>query len=114
MSTPTSIALSKSDEKLLRRLRGEERSRYHALGFFAAGAFFLWWGWDAPFAWHHFDSISSLERKDLPYAAIHNLPAWIVGVYWVCRGLYSSFFDRKRRLLVKLASLAAPEQSRNA
>jgi len=108
MTTPTSIAISKSEEKLLRRLRGEERSRFHALGWIASGAFFLWFAWDAPFAFYRFDSIPSLERKDLPYAAIHSLPFWILGVFWVCRGLYSSFFDRKRRLLVKLAAQSHP------
>jgi hypothetical protein len=110
----TELKLSESDRKLLERFRGEECSRFHALPYFLAAALLLWLTWDAPFAFNRFEDLPSNLRKDLPYAAIRGLPMWCVGIFWLWRGLYSTFLDRKRRLLVRLAANVLPEAKRNA
>jgi hypothetical protein len=113
-SINTELKLSESDRKLLERFRGEERSRFHALPYFIVAALFLWLYWDAPFAYSRFEDIPSDQRKDLPYAAIRSLPMWCLGIFWLWRAIYSTFLDRKRRLLVRLAANVLPEAKRNA
>ena len=113
-SINTELKLSESDRKLLERFRREERSRFHALPYFIVAALFLWLYWDAPFAYSRFDNLPSDQRKDLPYAAIRGLPMWCLGIFWLWRAIYSTFLDRKRRLLVRLAANVLPEAKRNA
>ena len=110
----TELTLSESDRKLLERFRREERSRFHALTYFIAAALLLWLTWDAPFAFNRFQEVPHDLRKDLPYAAIRGLPMWCVGIFWLGRGIYSTFLDRKRRLLVRLAANVLPEAKQNA
>ena len=113
-SLNTELKLSESDRKLLERFRREESSRLHGLPYFLCAAFLIWVTWDAPFAFSRFEDIPSEQRKDLPYAAIRGLPMWCLGIFWLWRAIYSTFLDRKRRLLVRLAANVLPEAKRNA
>jgi hypothetical protein len=96
--------LTESEIKFLIRLRDQEQSRFHALPWFILAAFFLWLGWDAPFALERFRDLPYKDTKDLSYEGIRAIHTWFIGFGWLLFAIHSTFMDRKRRLLVKLAS----------
>jgi hypothetical protein len=103
-TTPSPVVLADSERKFLVRLRGEEQSRFHALLWFILGAILVWLGWDAPFALGRFCDLPYSQSKELPYGPIGGIHLWFVGVGYLLLAIHSTFFDRKRRLLVKLAA----------
>jgi hypothetical protein len=104
--------LTGCDRKLIERLKREERKRFGTLGFsFLFGALFILLHWNAPFACQKmWQTPYSAVSKDTLYEALFITP-WLGGVFVIVRGIYDSFFNRRRRLLLKLATRY--EQCRN-
>lgn len=95
--------LSESEESYLQDCCEEERQRYwQAAGWLVLGIFFLWLCWDStPFSF----TLNDTSSADVPTKKeIARLPGWMLGAYWVWRAFQTAFFDRKRRLLAKLAA----------
>jgi TRAP-type C4-dicarboxylate transport system permease small subunit len=105
-------SLSTRDRKMVERLRNEEQKRYVYLFFNALiAALLLFLFWDAPFVMHRLGRLPYSEAIKIPFYETRFIAPWLVGVFILIRGIYDCFFNRRRKLVLKLAGEL--EQSRN-
>jgi hypothetical protein len=101
---PDRTTLNPSDLKMLARLRDEETNRHLTLFLnLLVAALLLFLFWDAPFALHRLDQLPRAELSKSPFNEVRFIGPWLLGVFMLIRGVYDCFFNRRRRLLLKMA-----------
>lgn len=102
-------ALTDSDRKMLKRLLRDEKQRFGTLfSGLLVGGLIVWLNWEAPFAYNELKKLPYSEASRNPYyETIHMIP-WMLGMCFIARGIYDCFFNRRRKLLLKLAAMLEP------
>ena len=107
------IVVSARDLKWIDRIRKEERQRYVGLlASLLVTAFLLYMFWEAPFAMHRLEQLPYSEASKSPFYETRFIVPWLIGVFTMIRGIYDCFFNRRRKLILKLANEL--EQNRRA
>lgn len=103
--------LEDSDRKLLERVKRDETQRHVSMiSGLIIGGLFLWLNWEAPFAYNELKKLPYSEASKSPYyETIHMVP-WFIGLLMIARGIHDCFFNRRRKLLIKLAAMIEPDR----
>lgn len=97
--------LTAKELRLVSRLQQEESHRwlFTVPGLFA-GIFLILIHWNAPWAYLEFTSLSPVEKQAIPHHGAVYLGMWFAGLVMVVFNLKQLFFNRERKLLMKLVS----------
>ena len=100
--------LTDSDRTVLERLRRDERQRFvFLIANLVFGGLFVWRNWNAPFVYNELGRLPYSEASKNPYYDMIHMVPWLMGCYLIVRGIYDCFFNRRRKLLLKLAGMLA-------
>ena len=99
----TQSPLTEADKELIRSICSESRVSFVGIGGIILGATLLIYFKDSPIALERFQTIPGDQTAKLPYAAVRNIHYWFLGLYFLFGSIHGLFFERRRRLIAKLA-----------
>lgn len=99
------MLLTDRERKLVSRLQQVEKRRWlYNIPGIIAGAFFVLIYWEAPFAYWNFTSLPHVDMQKIPHSEAVYTVMWLAGLVLLISGIRGLFFDRERKLLLRITS----------